>query len=91
VTARCLVCLAGVRGEGEYHTRCTKALFGLARVPAIELELARHHTVAQAMVGHTSLSGIQRTPSLPENEHVTMRIAAAAGPRSRLHRPGRRG
>ena len=109
MTARCLVCLADVRGEGEYHARCAKALFGSTRVPTIDLELARLHTVAQAMVGHTSLSGIQRKvsvgltadratlrvamekghfilkpqaqvfPSLPENEHLTMRIAAAAG------------
>jgi serine/threonine-protein kinase HipA len=109
VTARCLVCLADVRGEGEYHARCARALFGSTRVPTIDLELARLHTVAQAMVGHTSLSGIQRKvsvgltadratlrvavekghfilkpqaqvfPSLPENEHVTMRLAEAAG------------
>jgi serine/threonine-protein kinase HipA len=109
VTARCLVCLADVRGEGEYHARCAQALFGSTRVPTIDLELARLHTVAQAMVGHTSLSGIQRKvsvgltadratlrvamekghfilkpqaqvfPSLPENEHVTMCIGAAAG------------
>ena len=111
MTARCLVCLADLRSEGEseYHPRCAKALFGSTRVPTIDLELARLHTVAQAMVGHTSLSGIQRKvsvgltadratlrvamekghfilkpqaqvfPSLPENEHVTMRIAVAAG------------
>lgn len=109
MTARCLVCLAEVRGEGDYHPRCAKALFGSTRVPTIDLELARLHTVAQAMVGHTSLPGIQRKvsagltadratlrvamekghfilkpqaqvfPSLPENEHVTMRLAEVAG------------
>jgi hypothetical protein len=60
VSARCLVCLADVHGEGEYHARCAKALFGSTRVPTIDLELARLHTVAQAMVGHTSLSGVRR-------------------------------
>lgn len=109
MTPRCLVCLGDVRGGGEHHARCARALFGSGRVPAIDLELARLHTVAQAMVGHTSLSGIQRKvsvgltadratlrvatsgghfilkpqaqvfPSLPENEHVTMRIAGVAG------------
>jgi serine/threonine-protein kinase HipA len=109
VSARCLVCLADVRGDGEYHSRCAKALFGSPRAPTVDVELARLHTVAQAMVGHSSLSGVQRKisvggaadratlhvaaehghfilkpqaqvfPSLPENEHVTMRIAAAAG------------
>jgi serine/threonine-protein kinase HipA len=113
VTARCLVCLADVLGEGDYHARCAKALFGSTLVPTIDLELARLHTVAQAMVGHTSLSGVQRKvsvgltadratlrvamekghfilkpqaqvfPNLPENEHVTMCLAAAAG----LHVP----
>jgi len=51
VTARCHVCLADVHGEGEYHARCAKALFGSTRVPTIDLELARLHTMAQAMVG----------------------------------------
>lgn len=109
MTSRCLVCLAEVRGEAEYHPRCARALFGSTRIPTIDLELARLHTVAQAMVGHTSLSGVQRKvsvgltadratlrvavegghfilkpqaqvfPNLPENEHVSMRLAEAAG------------
>ena len=109
MTARCLVCLDDVHGGGEYHPRCARTLFGTTRVPAIDLDLARLHTLAQAMVGHTSLSGVQRKvsmglaadratlrvategghfilkpqaqvfPHVPENEHVTMRIAEAAG------------
>jgi serine/threonine-protein kinase HipA len=114
VTARCFVCLGDVpadsdSGDTPYHPRCASRLFGAPRAPAIDLDLARLHTVALAMVGHTSLSGVQRKvsvgltadratlrvvtdhghfilkpqaqtfPHLPENEHVTMRIAEAAG------------
>ncbi len=107
--ARCLVCLKDVDGESEYHPACAKTLFGSTRIPTIDLEIAKFHTLAQAMVGHTSLSGVQRKvsvgltadratlrvamerghfilkpqaqvfPHLPENEHVTMRMASAAG------------
>ena len=104
----CLVCLEPIDGA-RYHTKCLRELFGVAVAPEIDIELAKLHTVALAMVGHTSLSGIQRKvsvslegqgrtmqvateggrfilkpqaqtfPSLPENEHVTMRIARRCG------------
>lgn len=106
--ASCLVCLGDVR-KGAYHARCLKELFGRARLPEIDITLAKLHTLALAMAGHTSISGIQRKisvglthdrttlqlaveggrfilkpqaqtyPSLPENEHVTMRIARLVG------------
>lgn len=109
MTSACLVCLAPAPDTGRYHVRCLRSLFGVPRLPALHVELAKLHTLALAMVGHTSLSGIQRKislglsverttlqvategglyilkpqaqtfPSLPENEHVTMRIAACAG------------
>src|SRR5262245_47799500 len=105
----CWACLGPVAEGTRYHDRCLRELFGVARVPVIDVELAKLHTLALAMVGHTSLSGVQRKismrlvseartlqvaaeggrfilkpqahtfPSLPENEHVTMRIAARAG------------
>lgn len=106
----CWICLEDV-GEANalYHPPCLKALFGVPSVPAIEVELAKLHTLALAMVGHTSISGIQRKislglnqdrttlqlaveggrfilkpqaqtyPHLPENEHVTMRLAKLVG------------
>lgn len=106
----CRACLEPIAGA-DYHPRCVRALFGAATVPAIDIELAKLHTVALAMVGHTSLSGVQRKvslrlegdgkgsrlqvataggrfilkpqsatfPALPENEHVTMRMAERAG------------
>lgn len=104
----CLVCLE--EAEGAYHRRCLRALFGTDTTPAIDVDLAKLHTLALAMVGHTSLTGVQRKisvglsvgrgatlhveaeggryilkpqahvfPATPENEHVTMRIAAAFG------------
>lgn len=105
----CWACLDPVEDGARYHDRCLRALFGVAKVPRIDVELAKLHTLALAMVGHTSLSGVQRKismrlaseartlkvaaeggqfilkpqaqtfPALPENEHVTMRIAARAG------------
>jgi serine/threonine-protein kinase HipA len=105
----CWSCLRDVPGEGRYHPQCLRRLFGTERVPHIDVELAKLHTLALAMVGHTSLSGVQRKislrldterntlqvavsggfyilkpqaqtfPALPENEHVTMLLAACWG------------
>ena len=105
----CWACLRPVDGDDRYHARCLRELFGVTKVPAIDVELAKLHTLALAMVGHTSLSGVQRKislrleaesrtlrvaaegghfilkpqaqtfPSLPENEHVTMRLAERVG------------
>jgi serine/threonine-protein kinase HipA len=106
VTA-CLCCLGETDGA-DYHRACLLELFGQPRAPAIDVDLARLHTLALAMVGHVSLSGVQRKvsvgfdaaratlrvvvegghyllkpqatvfPDLPQNEHVTTRIAALA-------------
>jgi serine/threonine-protein kinase HipA len=104
----CFICLQPITGD-RYHPRCVRELFGTSHVPSIDVALAQLHTVALAMVGHTTLSGIQRKislqletksrtlqvateggrfilkpqaqtfPHLPENEHVTMRMAERAG------------
>ncbi len=105
----CLICLEDVAPGERHHPKCLQGLFGVRRAPAVDVELAKLYTIAQAMVGHTSISGIQRKislgltpdratlqvaieggqfilkpqaqtfPNLPENEHLTMRMAAAAG------------
>lgn len=106
----CLICLRGPLDETtRVHPRCARQLFGAPRLPDLQIELARMHTAALAMVGHTSLSGIQRKisvqlsserdtlqiavaggrfllkpqtptyPALPENEHLTTRLAAMVG------------
>lgn len=104
---RCFHC--GKESEGDYHPRCSRELFGVSPPPIVDVELAKLHTLGLAMVGHTSLSGVQRKisvrlntdratlqvaaeggqyllkpqantyPFLPENEHVTMRLAELAG------------
>ncbi|MEI7894438.1 MAG: HipA domain-containing protein [Myxococcales bacterium] len=110
MTASCWICLGNLTTEEEpYHAKCLRPLFGSARAPSVELGLAKLHTAGLAMVGHTSISGVQRKisvglssdrstlqvaieggryllkpashtfPHLPENEHVTMRIAALVG------------
>jgi len=52
MTEPCLVCLDDVP-SGRYHPKCLKELFGVRRPPVVDVELAKLHTVAQAMVGHT--------------------------------------
>jgi len=62
--AGCMVCLAPGAGSEEYHRRCVRRLFGSARVPHIDVEQAKMHTLAGTMVRHTSISGVQRKISL---------------------------
>jgi serine/threonine-protein kinase HipA len=105
----CRICLETTRGDAEYHPRCVKSLFGATKIPTLDIEVSKLHTAALAMVGHTSLSGIQKKisvnlgvdretlqvaaegglyilkpqtgtyPALPENEHVTTRLAQLVG------------
>ncbi len=105
----CSICLRDIEGEGEQHDRCLKDLFGKPILPSIEVDVARLHTLALAMVGRVTLSGVQRKisltlgtgkttlqldvgpgryilkpqaqtfPALPENEHLTMRLADLLG------------
>ncbi|MBK9129745.1 MAG: HipA domain-containing protein [Phycisphaerales bacterium] len=104
----CRVCLAPVDGTA-YHRACSLELFDAPTPPTIEVEVAKLHTLALAMVGHTSISGVQKKislrldsdrhtlqvatsgaryifkpqaqtfPHLPENEHLTMRMAKLVG------------
>ncbi len=73
----CWACLREVPIGARYHPSCLRDLFGSAKVPVVDVELARLHTLALAMVGHTSLSGIQRKISLSlEAESRTLHVAA---------------
>ena len=101
----CRVCLETTTGELAYHPKCLRRLFDTGKLPTLDINIAKLHTAALAMVGHTSLSGVQKKislglapdkaaltvvadgggyilkpqtgtyPSIPENEHVTTRIA----------------
>ncbi len=105
----CRICLNDVPGDEDYHARCLRSLFKTSKVPALDVEISKLHLAALEMVGHTSLSGIQKKitvnlapgratlrvaaeggryilkpqtdtyPAVPENEHVTTRLAQLAG------------
>lgn len=75
MSAVCQSCLGDV-GEGErYHRACLERLFGAPKLPKIDVELAKLHTLALAMVGHTTLAGIQKKLSL----HLDRGAALKAG------------
>src|SRR5215217_800924 len=63
-TPVCKVCLDLLRTGDTYHRRCVQRLFGSSRVPVIEVEQPKLHTLAGVMVQHTSISGTQRKISL---------------------------
>lgn len=76
----CHICLGGVRGDGNYHARCLRALFGSAKVPQLDIEVSKLHTAALAMVGHTSLSGTQKKISVNlAADRETLQVAAEGG------------
>ena len=105
----CHICLGDGAVDDGYHPRCLRGLFGTETAPAIAIETSKLHTAALAMVGHTSLSGVQKKisvslsvdratlqvatlggryvlkpqtgiyPHLPENEHLTTRLAMLVG------------
>jgi len=80
VSPRCLICLGDLDAGTEYHVTCLDELFGAYVKPAIDVEVARLHTVGLAMVGRTSLSGVQRKVSLSlEGDRMTLRLAVARG------------
>lgn len=73
----CWMCLGDTGSAAtRYHPACVVALFGVPSVPAIEVELAKLHTLALAMVGRTSLSGVQRKISLGLTpDRTTLQVA----------------
>ena len=78
----CLICLRPLDGEGDYHPRCTRRLFGTRLPPVtIDINLAKLHTVGLAMVGRTSLSGVQRKISVSlSSDRQTLQVALGRSP-----------
>lgn len=75
----CLICLRP-SDSSPYHARCLRRLFGAGSVPDLDLDLARLHTVALAMVGRTTLSGVQRKISMDlAVERGALRLVLGAG------------
>ncbi len=75
----CRVCLKPVR-EQDYHAACLRGLFGAAKVPQLNISLSKLHTAALAMVGRTSLSGVQKKISVTlATDRETLQVAAEGG------------
>lgn len=73
---RCLVSLQPLDGDGLVRPEVCEALFGLPTLPSVSVDLARLHTFGLAMVGHTSLSGVQRKISLGlDTRRATLRVS----------------
>ncbi len=61
----CLSCLRPIAAGESYHARCVRALFDSRRAPTVvDVDLAKLHTLALAMVGRQSISGVQRKVSV---------------------------
>jgi serine/threonine-protein kinase HipA len=75
----CRICLKPVRDQ-EYHAACLRALFGVAKVPQLDISLAKLHTAGLAMVGRSSLSGVQKKISVTlTTDRETLQVAADSG------------
>ncbi|HUF60639.1 MAG TPA: HipA domain-containing protein [Verrucomicrobiales bacterium] len=76
----CRICLGEIDRDDEYHSRCLRALFGTTKVPTLDIETSKLHTAALAMVGHTSLSGVQKKISVNLSaDRATLQVAAVGG------------
>ena len=75
----CLICLGPVE-KGETHEKCSVQLFGTPTPPTIEVEQANLHTAALAMIGHTSISGMQGKISVKlSKDRATLQVAVEGG------------
>jgi serine/threonine-protein kinase HipA len=80
VSRVCRICLHSAGEHDDCHVRCLRALFGVARLPKLDLALSKLHTAALAMIGHTSLSGVQKKISLSlTTDRQTLQVAAEGG------------
>ncbi len=80
MTTTCFVCLGGGADDTHYHSQCAKALFGSTTIPRLNLEIAKLHTAALAMVGKTSLSGAQKKISVNISaDQQTLQVATGRG------------
>jgi len=80
VSRACRICLGEIEGDDDYHPRCLRALFGTTKTLTLDIETSKLHTAALAMVGHTSLSGIQKKISVNLSaDRATLQVAAVGG------------
>ncbi len=80
MTTACRICLHDVDEGRPYHSSCLEDLFDSADLPKIDIDLAKLHTAALAMVGHTSLSGVQKKVSVGLSaDRSTLQVAIEGG------------
>jgi Uncharacterized protein related to capsule biosynthesis enzymes len=75
----CLICLKPTRGA-EYHSKCSKRLFGTVIPPTLNLNGAQLNAAAMSMAGKMSISGVQEKVSLKLSEdRTTLEVAQPGG------------
>ncbi len=80
MTKYCFACLGEIDSGGDYHPKCAKALFGSTVVPRLNVEMGKLHTAALAMIGKTSISGVQKKISVNISaDRLTLLIASERG------------
>lgn len=78
--SNCRICLEPVSSSANYHPNCMKILFDTGKLPTLDIDTSKLHTAALAMVGHTSLSGIQKKISLGlAADRATLKVVAEGG------------
>jgi len=79
----CLIFLRLLDAGSRYHPACARGLFGRGSVSAtfdIDVRLAEMQTLGLAMVGRTSISGVQRKISVNVSaDRKTLQVAAGPG------------
>ncbi|MEZ6038696.1 MAG: HipA domain-containing protein [Planctomycetota bacterium] len=74
--SRCWSCGEPIAAAVRYHEHCLEQLFGVGQLPDIDIDTARLHTLALAMVGRASISGVQKKLSLRlDDKRCTLQIA----------------
>jgi serine/threonine-protein kinase HipA len=73
---RCWSCGEVVDDADRYHPACLVQLFGLRALPELDVDTAQLQTLALAMVGRTSISGVQKKLSVRlDHRRRTLQIA----------------
>lgn len=76
----CPICFETSDPSAEYHPSCVYDLFQQEELPSLNIETGRLHTLALAMIGHTSISGVQRKISVRlSDDRRTLRVASSHG------------
>jgi hypothetical protein len=61
---RCWSCGEVVDDADRYHAACLVQVFGVRALPELDVDTAQLQTLALAMVGRTSISGVQKKLSV---------------------------